>query len=72
VIVNLAMSLIVMVAMIKADNVYVEPRQPDFTDPLVKHDFLTNIHLQDYPSLVGPEEHERERRRHRVFQNKST
>jgi len=72
VITKLALTLIVMVAMLKADNVYVEPRQPDFTDPLVKHDFLTNIHLQDYPSLVGPEEHERERRRQRAFQNKST
>ena len=66
---KLALSLIIMVAMLKADNVYIEPGQPDFTDPLVKHDFLTNIHLQDYPSLVGPEELERERRRHRGFQN---
>ena len=66
---KLALTLIVMVAMLKADNVYIEPRQPDFTDPLVKHDFLTNIHLQDYPSLVGPEEHERERRKHRGVQN---
>ena len=51
-IVTFTLFLITLIAITHADNVYIEPRQPDFTDPLVKQDFFTNIHLQDYPSLA--------------------
>ena len=49
---NTVMIFFMLIAVIYADNIYIEPRQPDLTDPLVKQDFFTNIHLQDYPSLT--------------------
>lgn len=51
-IIDLALCIIILVAMIIADNIYIEIRQPDFLDQEVKQDFYTNIHLQDYPSLA--------------------